>query len=144
MTLAARDRDERFALRRERRERVLRLLCAIACGLEFVALTLELRAREGDRALRVAALANGLLIRGDQVTNILPAFREIVERGRREQDVDVAEVAALVRIDESALQRVVMALEGRLRGVELDAVPCEPSFVPAHVFVELAERGRHV
>ena len=59
LTLAARDRHERFALRRERGARVLRLLRAIACGLEFVALTLELRAREGDGALGVTALANG-------------------------------------------------------------------------------------
>ena len=87
---------------------------------------LESAADGGDAAFGVAPLADGALRLDDEKANVVPAFDELVERGGGQQHVEVAEVAALVGVDEPAAQRVRVPADGRFGGVELDAVPCEP------------------
>jgi hypothetical protein len=108
--LRARNGDELRALVGQRVERELRLPFLAHRRVEDRALALEAGARLRHVELRRASLAHRLLVRGDQVPDVFPALREVVERSRREQHVHVAEVAALVRIDEPALERVVVAL----------------------------------
>ena len=80
----------------------------------------------GDPVLGVAPFADRALRLCDEEADVVPALDELVERRRREQDVEVAEVAALVGVDEPVAQGVGVPAERRFGGIELDVVPGEP------------------
>jgi hypothetical protein len=142
--LLARDGDELLALGGERRERVFHLAFLAHRVVQHGPFAFEIRASFRHVAFGGTSLSHGLFVRRDQVANVLPALGEIVERRRREEDVDVPEVAALVRVDEPPFERVVVTGEGRFGRVELHLVPCEMPLVSPHPRVDRIERGRDV
>jgi hypothetical protein len=132
-------RDELLTLRRERRELVFRLLLSALVIAQTDFLPLEIRSGRRDGCLRLAPLANGFLVCGDQVANVFPALDEFVEGRCGEQHVEVTDVPAFVGVDEPAPQRLVMPGEGPLCRVELDPVPSEVAFRVTDASVEFVQ-----
>src|ERR1700681_2137477 len=125
LALRVRGGEQLRALMRETVQRDLLLT-----RLRFLIAQLGLRAQQPalDRehlGLIGFARANRALVRLDQEPHVVPALDEVAARARAEQDVDVAEIAVLVGVDEPAREHVLVALERLLRGGELDAVPVQ-------------------
>ena len=103
---------------------------ALLLGLRLFPLQLRLHAEQAGLDLQNARLvrparADRAFVRLDEEAHVVPALREVAERARAQQNVDVAEVAVLVGVDEPPRERVLVPLERRLRGRELDAVPVQ-------------------
>jgi len=54
------------------------------------------------------ARAHRTFVGGDEQPQILPALDELTERARRNQRVDVREVAVFIHVDQSSLEQVVV------------------------------------
>jgi hypothetical protein len=74
----------------------------------------------------------------------LPALDELAERLRRKQHRRVAQIAVLVDVDQPPAQRVVVQLEGRLRGAQLDRIPIQFPLRRTFLDVQIADVRLHL
>ena len=131
--------DEVLALRGQPVERALLLARLVLFAGELGPHAEQPVLDRGDARCVAPARADRRLVGLDQKANVVPALDEVGERARAQQHVDVPEVAVLVRVDQSAIERVLVAPQRRLGRVELDLVPGQLALRRANAALDVVQ-----